>query len=166
MECRNCESKDNCERQCMKLPEGKTCNDCSHVERCISMFGAKRENTSCGFEPIRFVAKQKEFEETRTMNRDYVIVCNEHKGIFEGALLFWGHKTEDEEKRSFGGYTSNIDECEVYTLEEINQSKFNFPICDNSMSIQEFESLPDVAIKKQDLFNMKCYKHMHAVFRS
>lgn len=99
------------------------------------------------------------------MSRDYVIVCNEHKGIFTGALLFWGHKTADEENRSFGGYTSNIDECEMYTLEEIKQNKFKFPIYDNSMKIQEFEALPDVAIKKQDLFNMECYRHMHAVFR-
>lgn len=56
MECRNCEyyKANNCKRQCMLLPDGKTCADCVHVERCTTIFGAKPENTSCGFEPIRF----------------------------------------------------------------------------------------------------------------
>ena len=55
MECGKCEyyKAHNCKRQCMELPDGKTCNDCIHVERCVTMFGAKRDNTSCGFEPIR-----------------------------------------------------------------------------------------------------------------
>lgn len=43
------------------------------------------------------------------MNREYVIVSNKHTSLFPGCLLFWGHRTEDEENRSFGGYTSNID---------------------------------------------------------
>lgn len=60
MECRDCEhyKAKNCKRQCMYLPDGKTCADCVHVERCTLMFGAKPENTSCGFEPIRFRAKE------------------------------------------------------------------------------------------------------------
>ncbi len=41
----------------MDLPEGKTCADCVHVEKCVTMFGAKAENKYCGFEPIRFKAK-------------------------------------------------------------------------------------------------------------
>ncbi len=58
MECGRCEfyKAHNCRRQCMKLPEGKTCNDCIHVERCTTMFGSKRGDTSCGFEPIRYKA--------------------------------------------------------------------------------------------------------------
>lgn len=56
MECRDCDhyKAHNCKRQCMYLPEGKTCADCVHVKRCTLMFGAKPENTSCDFEPIRF----------------------------------------------------------------------------------------------------------------
>lgn len=38
--------------------------------------------------------------------RKYVIVSNEHDSWPRGALLFWGRRTEDEEKRSFGGYTT------------------------------------------------------------
>lgn len=56
MECGRCEHYKfhNCKRQCMQLPDGKTCADCIYVERCTLMFGAKSENTNCGFEPIRF----------------------------------------------------------------------------------------------------------------
>lgn len=56
MECRDCDhyKAHNCKHQCMYLPEGKTCADCVHVKRCTLMFGAKPENTSCDFEPIRF----------------------------------------------------------------------------------------------------------------
>ena len=63
MECRNCEyyKAHNCKRQCMLLPKGKTCADCVHVERCTTIFGAKPENTSCGFEPIRFKGKDRSY---------------------------------------------------------------------------------------------------------
>ena len=52
------------------------------------------------------------------MNRDYVIVCMRHRAIAPGALLFWGAYTADKEKRSFGGYFSDFEKCEKYTLEE------------------------------------------------
>ena len=60
MECVRCDyyKTHNCKHQCMRLPDGKTCADCIHVERCTMMFGAKPENTSCGFEPIRFKEKE------------------------------------------------------------------------------------------------------------
>lgn len=60
MECRNCDhyKAHNCKRQCMLLPAGKTCADCIFVERCTMFFGAKPENTSCDFEPIRFREKE------------------------------------------------------------------------------------------------------------
>jgi len=42
----------------MDLPEGKTCADCVHVEKCVTMFvGVRAENKYCGFEPIRFKTK-------------------------------------------------------------------------------------------------------------
>ena len=43
----------------MKLPEGKTCADCNHCRRCTGMFGARPENTSCDFDPIRFSLREK-----------------------------------------------------------------------------------------------------------
>ncbi len=62
MECGKCEyyKAHNCRRQCMRLPDGKTCGDCVHVEKCVAMCGARRENTSCGFEPVRFVLNRQE----------------------------------------------------------------------------------------------------------
>lgn len=53
------------------------------------------------------------------MDGEYVIVCNEHKAILPGALLFWGRRTEDDEERSFGGYTCDIEKCERYTRAEL-----------------------------------------------
>lgn len=61
MECRNCPNLKNCQRQCMKLPDGKTCGDCDSVGWCKMTYGVKPQNTSCHFEPIRF--KQKEERE-------------------------------------------------------------------------------------------------------
>ena len=58
MTCERCEFLHNCRRQCMYIPQGKHCSDCVNVEKCVTMFGAKRENTSCGFEPVRFVEKK------------------------------------------------------------------------------------------------------------
>ena len=55
------------------------------------------------------------------MERKYVIVCNEPESWPHCALLFWGHRTEDAEARSFGGYTSRFDKCEHYTRDEINR---------------------------------------------
>ena len=46
------------------------------------------------------------------LDREYIIVCNEHKGVFAGALLFWGHKTEDNEKDS--GFALRFRRSAVY----------------------------------------------------
>ena len=42
----------------MKLPLGKTCNDCVHDRRCKAMFGVKGNETTCDFAPSRFHQKQ------------------------------------------------------------------------------------------------------------
>lgn len=54
-------------------------------------------------------------------DRKYVIVSNEHPAWPKGALLFWGRHTEDDQQRSFGGYTTRFDQCEKYTRAEIEQ---------------------------------------------
>ena len=41
MECRNCEHLRNCKRQCMDLPEGKTCGDCCYIAHCQLFYGVK-----------------------------------------------------------------------------------------------------------------------------
>ena len=97
--------------------------------------------------------------------REYIIVCNKHKGMFAGCLLFWGHKTEDNEKRSFGGYISDIDNCEMYTLKEIKEKNYNFPQYDNVMDFQKFKSYDNIIIKKSDLLAMEELRTMRVVYR-
>lgn len=58
MTCRNCDYKKCCKRQCMNLPEGKTCADCENIQWCQLAYGVKPENTQCNFEPIRFIQKK------------------------------------------------------------------------------------------------------------
>ena len=60
-------------------------------------------------------------------DRRYVIVCNEHSGMFRGTLLFWGSRTEEGQERSFGGYTSDIDNCEIYSENEVKEKGYYFP---------------------------------------
>lgn len=81
------------------------------------------------------------------MDRKYVIICNRYKGI-GGALLFWGNKTEDNtEKRSFGGYTSDFDNCERYTLEELEKSDYNFPVYGRDCNHDNYRKFEDFAIE-------------------
>lgn len=67
MECRNCDyyKAKNCKHQCMLLPDGMTCGDCINIDWCSKVYGVKPEYTSCDFEPIRFKAKEKEFNHGR-----------------------------------------------------------------------------------------------------
>jgi len=41
----------------MRLPQGKTCQDCRHVERCVAFGFTHRERRSCDFYPNRFQPK-------------------------------------------------------------------------------------------------------------
>ena len=38
----------------MALPSGKTCSDCLHVAKCVSLFGQSAEDTRCQWFPIRW----------------------------------------------------------------------------------------------------------------
>jgi len=44
----------------MDLPEGKTCKDCVHFDRCHMLFQVKGSNTWCDFSPIKFVEADNE----------------------------------------------------------------------------------------------------------
>ena len=48
----------------MKLPEGKTCEDCFHLYKCTQLFNVTITNTVCDFYPSRFfeLAQSKEGE--------------------------------------------------------------------------------------------------------
>ena len=39
----------------MDLPEGKTCADCAHCQRCCAMFGHIPGDEACDWSPSRFV---------------------------------------------------------------------------------------------------------------
>lgn len=41
----------------------------------------------------------------------------------QGELVFWGSKTVDDEERSFGGYTNNLNQCERYTHDEARNER-------------------------------------------
>lgn len=98
-------------------------------------------------------------------DRKYVIVCNEHSAIFNGALLFWGHKTNDSENRSFGGYTSDYMKCERYSLKEIEEQHYHFPVYQAGMSFGDFKKEDDIIISIEDLKNIPELKVMTVIYR-
>lgn len=50
--------------------------------------------------------------------RKYVLVS---KKWSKNNLVFWGNVTKDEDERSFGGYTDDLNHCERYTLKEVER---------------------------------------------
>lgn len=54
-------------------------------------------------------------------NRNLVAVSikhTEYRWKYGMPLILWGHRTEDEAKRSFGGYTQYPNNAEAYSLED------------------------------------------------
>lgn len=49
-------------------------------------------------------------------DRKYVLVSAKRT---KETLVFWGRLTKDEDERSFGGYTSDLNSCERYSLDEV-----------------------------------------------
>ena len=84
-------------------------------------------------------------------DRKYVIVCNKSSGMWAGCMLFWGQLTRDDEKRSFGGYTTDVDKCERYTMEEIAGFSPAFAVWKPGMSYKEFRECQDVVIEPETL---------------
>ena len=97
-------------------------------------------------------------------DRRYVIVCNEHSGMFRGTLLFWGSRTEDGQERSFGGYTSDIDNCEIYSENEVKEKGYYFPMYHDGMTWEEFRGYDDILIEPQYLEKLG-YKQMRVWYK-
>lgn len=95
--------------------------------------------------------------------RKYVIVCNQHSGMWRGTLLFWGHRTKDDEDRSFGGYTSDIDECERYSIEELKEKGYHFPKYHEGMAWDEFRGYEDIVVEPECLEKLG-YKQMKVCY--
>lgn len=51
-----CADKACNDKTCMKLPEGKTCGECVHVDHCIAFYAHTQADTYCDFFPRRFMA--------------------------------------------------------------------------------------------------------------
>lgn len=84
-------------------------------------------------------------------NRKYMIATKRHEGLIREALLFWGHLTKDTEERSFGGYTVDVNNCEKYTkeeLEEYRKRKFS----EETMLFLDETELPLLQLLNYDLF--------------
>lgn len=59
--------------------------------------------------------------------RNLVAISIKHtiyKWKFGKPCILWGHRTKDEEKRSFGGYTIYPNHAEVYSLEDWAKSGY------------------------------------------
>lgn len=42
------------EQTCMQLPDGLTCSQCVHIERCCKIYGQKADANHCQWFPRRF----------------------------------------------------------------------------------------------------------------
>lgn len=82
----------------------------------------------------------------------------EYKWAFGKPCVLWGNRTQDDEKRSFGGYTTNPYEAELYSLEDWQNSgyesapwmKVDAPV---SMSIdlcKKYRNFDTVLVKYDD----------------
>lgn len=74
-------------------------------------------------------------------NRKYMIATKRHEGLIRDALLFWGHLTEDNEERSFGGYTVDVNKSERYTKEELE--RFRNDRYDNKQTMPFYSETDD-----------------------
>ena len=57
-------------------------------------------------------------EKQEPLHRDYVIVSFEHSNDM---LTFWGERTDNNQPRSYGGYTVDLNTCERYTRKELEE---------------------------------------------
>jgi hypothetical protein len=105
---------------------------------------------------------------TIAKNRKYVILCTKYKSVFPGALLFWGSLTTDNEKRSFSAYTSDIDSCEHYSLDDLIASHVSFDVYDPKIH-KDFQldivPLENIIITQEDVCHLPGFKEMHMIYR-
>ena len=95
-------------------------------------------------------------------NREYVIVSLEHSG--QSDLAFWGSLTDDKEKRSFSGYTFDLDSCERYTQDEIIEADNPALFYQGESLYELMKSYMDVAIKVDDLLSIRGLKTRKTVY--
>lgn len=134
------------------------------IETCLDCDGIVTHEKNCGIcgvtpkvrdavIKIREARKEKK-RGTTNSERKYVIVCNEHSAMWNGALLFWGNRTEDGDKRSFGGYTSDINKCELYSEKDLEENGYHFSKYHKGMTREEFRKHRDIAIEPDYLLEL------------
>lgn len=100
------------------------------------------------------------------MERNYVIVSNEHS--YGDRVVFWGRRTLDDEKRSFGGYTTDLYACEVYTRQELEDyrkgMKNYYPFFDE-IRRDDFYKHEEVLLTIEELISLG-YKEMSVMTRT
>ncbi len=114
---------------------------------CTSILMAVKEGT-----PIPDIAT----------DREYVIVSFEHSG--QSDLAFWGSLTDDKEKRSFSGYTFDLDSCERYTQDEVIEADNPALFYQGESLYELMKSYIDVAIKVDDLLSIVGLKAQRVVY--
>lgn len=106
-----------------------------------------------------------EDKEDISASREYVIVSPKHSNFpFSGALVYWGHLSADNEKRSFGGYTFNLDKCERYTLKEVLDKRKDLYLY-HGESYREMFQHENVIIKVSELFAIEDLQKATMVYR-
>lgn len=86
--------------------------------------------------------------------REYVIISSIYDSLYgKDILLFWGKRTKDDEERSFVGYESDINKCEIYTEDEIKNSQFKFKKWDKR---KNYKKMGDFYIKISQLKELGC----------
>ena len=92
-------------------------------------------------------------------DRQYVIVCREHKALLPEALLFWGSLTDDNAERSYSGYTMDINKCERYTRDALERwrlywrgnLKEEYPFFDELKAKSDFYRQDEILIRIWEL---------------
>ena len=74
--------------------------------------------------------------------------------------VLWGHRTQDDEKRSFGGYTQFPERAELYTIEEFREHydnsaifKFDEPVKMEIGFCKKWKKYDTVFIRYEDYIN-------------
>ena len=72
--------------------------------------------------------------------RKYIAISIKHST--KDDIQYWGNLTNDSEERCFSGYTSFLDKCEKYTLEEFwmhyPNNNNHYPLVTNIKSLYQF----------------------------
>lgn len=106
-------------------------------------------------------------ESNKVDERKYVVINLHYRAIMGELLLFLGTHTEDNQKRSFGGCTVNINECERYTREELEWYRKNckerYPFFDE-IDINDFYKKDKLCISIDELKSLG-YREVTAMVR-